>query len=311
MQRPAVGATAGLSGSANSTDGRTIRGTQARLVRQCKSARSRIGDDFHLFHLRRVERNGLRGGRGPTPGKEHPLALLLGTLAVTAIYVAVSWSFVHGLGFLHVQTAKGVAADLLEKAFGDFGGRAISLLICISALGVINGQIFTGARIAYAFGREHRGFGWMGKWSGRRGTPVTSLLSQAAVTIVLTMGFEVLAVAFRFTAGGSKSFINFTTPVFWFFFLDGGHFAFRAAAAFAGIIASVPRPLSIRSRRSYFAAPACSCSAPAFLYAVEKRTYEALWSVGILILGFVWCCLEKGDKRQGTGDRGQGAENGV
>jgi len=46
---------------------------------------------------------------------------------------------------------------------GRWAGQAISLLICISALGAINGQIFTGARIYYAMGSEHRLYAWLGR----------------------------------------------------------------------------------------------------------------------------------------------------
>ena len=64
------------------------------------------------------------------------------------------------------------------KSAGPWGGRLISLLICISALGAINGQIFTGARIYYAMGKEHRLFALLGRWHAGRDTPLWSLLIQ-------------------------------------------------------------------------------------------------------------------------------------
>ncbi len=50
------------------------------------------------------------------------------------------------------------------------GGVFISVLICISALGAVNGLIFTGARISYAVGTDHRLFRWLGRWHPRLGT---------------------------------------------------------------------------------------------------------------------------------------------
>ncbi len=85
------------------------------------------------------------------PRKNILRALLVGTLAVTAIYVLVNLAFLHALGLDGARHAT-VAADVLELGIGPWAGLAISLLICISALGAINGQIFTGARIYYAMG---------------------------------------------------------------------------------------------------------------------------------------------------------------
>src|SRR3989304_1517427 len=62
--------------------------------------------------IRRPEKNILR-------------ALLLGTFAVTIIYVLACWAFVHGLGFQTVQNSQGVAADLLQKAFGDLDRKSV------------------------------------------------------------------------------------------------------------------------------------------------------------------------------------------
>jgi APA family basic amino acid/polyamine antiporter len=63
----------------------------------------------------------------------------------------------------------------------------MSALICVSALGVINGLIFAGSRISYAVGLEHRGFKALGKWDHRTGTPVRALLVQAAISVCLIL----------------------------------------------------------------------------------------------------------------------------
>ncbi len=225
------------------------------------------------------------GAEVRSPEKNILRALLLGTFAVTIIYILVSLAFVHALGFQAVQTSQGVAADLLEKALGPLGGRMISLLICISTLGAVNGMIFTSARIAYAFGREHPGFGWLGTWSPRWGTPVCSLAAQSAVTLALAVGFGL-------SANGFESMVKFTTPVFWFFFLLVGF----ALYVLRWRVPEKPRPFRTPW---YPLTPLLFCLSSVFMlyaslsYAIEKRTYEALWSVGILILGFLWSLFEQ------------------
>jgi APA family basic amino acid/polyamine antiporter len=50
----------------------------------------------------------------------------------------------------------------LAGVFSQNAGRFVSILICISTLGAVNGLIFTGARISYALGTEHKFFGLLG-----------------------------------------------------------------------------------------------------------------------------------------------------
>ena len=101
---------------------------------------------------------------------------------------------------------------MLQIGLGSRGVQLISLLICISALGAINGMIFTGGRIYYAMGTEHRLYAWLGRWSPRWQTPARSLLVQAAVTLALVVGFGM-------SGSGFKNLVIFTTPVFYAFFL--------------------------------------------------------------------------------------------
>ena len=147
-------------------------------------------------------------------------ALVLGVLAVATIYVGVNLAFLHALGLAGVAASGAVAADVAALGLGDWGRRGIAALICVSTLGAINGMIFTGARIYYAMGRDHSLFALVGQWSVRFGTPVWSLLIQAATTLLAVIGFGVV------TGGpdgaGFQRLIDFTTPVFWFFLLLSG-----------------------------------------------------------------------------------------
>jgi len=206
-------------------------------------------------------------------------ALVLGTLAVTAIYVLATVAFVRGLGFAGVQKSEVVAADLLRISMGDFGSKLIALIICISALGSVNGQIFTGARVYYAMGRDHRVFKILGSWDPQRSTPVWSLLVQG----VITLG---LVAAFGWYQDGFNNLLNFTTPVFWTFFFLVGLSLFVLRARYP----DVPRPY----RTLFFpVTPVIFCSSCLFMiyssvtYAIQHRTYEALWAIGVLVVGML------------------------
>ena len=82
----------------------------------------------------------------------------------------------------------------------------ISALICISALGALNGLIFTGARISYAVGADHRLFRWLGRWHPRLGTPAVALVLQGAIAVALLVVLGSFVNAVLYTAATVYSF---------------------------------------------------------------------------------------------------------
>ncbi|MHC4187737.1 MAG: APC family permease, partial [Planctomycetota bacterium] len=71
-------------------------------------------------------------------------ALVIGAAAVTVLYVLVNSAFLYTLGYNGLAASKAVATDTVSMVFPKIGGRFISALVCISALGAANGLIFTG-----------------------------------------------------------------------------------------------------------------------------------------------------------------------
>ena len=111
---------------------------------------------------------------------------------------------------------------MLSLGIGPRAGDCISLLVCITALGGINGMIFTGARILYAMGTEHRLYAWLGQWSSRTDTPARPLIIQAAMTVILMIGFSWNQKG----ADGFEDSVVFTSPSFWLFLYLVGHALF-------------------------------------------------------------------------------------
>src|SRR5207244_6609811 len=93
--------------------------------------------------------------------------------------------YLYALGFERARQSTAVAADLLKHALGTPGSKAISLLVMVSALGAMNGMIFTGARVYSAMGTEFRVFAWLGRWNPRRGSPLGAPVTQMAITLVM------------------------------------------------------------------------------------------------------------------------------
>jgi basic amino acid/polyamine antiporter, APA family len=211
------------------------------------------------------------------PRRNIPWALLLGLAVVTAIYVLVNVAFASALTFEGLQGSNAVAADVMRLAWGDVGARLISGLVCITTLGAINGQIFAGARIYYAVGRDRRDFGWLGRWNAATNTPTASLIVQGLVCLVPIIVFGIYEEGFR-------RMVIYTTPVFFFFFL-------LVAVALVLLRRREPdRPRPFRVPL-YPLTPALFAATSVFMlyssleYGWNVRSVEALWSIVVLALG--------------------------
>jgi amino acid transporter len=108
-----------------------------------------------------------------------------------------------------------VAASLMRRAFGEPGAVFISLLVAVATLGGINATIFTGARSNYALGQDFALFSFMGDWRNRSSTLTKAMLVQGAITLFLVLLGTV-------TRKGFETMVDYTAPVFWFFFLLSG-----------------------------------------------------------------------------------------
>lgn len=151
------------------------------------------------------------------PRRNLPLALMVGTASVVALYLAVNVAYLAGLGVDGAKT-DWAASALFERVWPRYGAKAIGLLIMISSLGAINGMIFTTARIFSEFGSDHRVFRPLSRWSRTWGTPMRALLAQGTIAAAMIVGVSVLG----FGADGLDAMISLTSPIFWFFFLLTG-----------------------------------------------------------------------------------------
>jgi amino acid transporter len=182
-------------------------------------------------------------------------ALLLSTVGITVIYLLVNFAYLYGIGFEAGRLFRfTMPRDLLTNAFtkiggADFGTRGaqlISMIIMISALGAMNGLIYTGSRVYLPLGKEHRVFAILGYWNKTLRAPLIALIAQALVTIgmILAVGtpegrdgidqaltsIKIDKIPWEQHFGGFNTLFDGSAPVFWIFFLLTGlsMFALRA-----------------------------------------------------------------------------------
>ena len=142
-------------------------------------------------------------------------ALLLGIGIITALYLLVNWAYLRALGLPGMAGSEAVAADLMQHSVGERGSQFVSVLVAISALTSANATIFTGARTNYAVGRDFRLFEFLGRWRKNQNTPTNALLVQGAIALALVL-------IGTLTRKGFETMVEYTAPVFWFFFFMVG-----------------------------------------------------------------------------------------
>ncbi len=143
-------------------------------------------------------------------------ALLFGIGIVTVIYVAVNYAYVRTLGLEGIRKSEAVGADLMRVALGEGGAIVLSVLVSAAALSTLNATIFTGARTNYALGRDFALFRYLGRWRLQGDTPANALLVQGVIALAL------VALGTGLQRGGIQTMVDYTAPVFWFFFLLTG-----------------------------------------------------------------------------------------
>jgi amino acid transporter len=200
-------------------------------------------------------------------------ALVIGTIAVTALYVLINGAFLHALGYVKMAASKAVAVETIATVFPETASRAISILVCISTLGAVNGLIFTGARISYKMGTEHTLFRGLGRWNQHLGTPMWALIVQACLSLAIAL-----------LAGSFIDTILYTAPVVWLFFLATGLSVF---------VLRHKEPETLRPYKvtGYPITPIVFCSCSVFMfyscisYAFMKNPLGLLISASTLLTG--------------------------
>jgi APA family basic amino acid/polyamine antiporter len=118
----------------------------------------------------------MAGSEVVRPQRNLPLALILGTVAAMAIYLATNLAYFYVLPASAVAASERVAAEMMRRVLGNPGAAAVSIAAMVSIFAALNGSILTGARVPYAMARDGRFFRVLGNVSASRGTPGTAIL---------------------------------------------------------------------------------------------------------------------------------------
>jgi APA family basic amino acid/polyamine antiporter len=124
-------------------------------------------------------------GETRDPRQTIPRALLIGSLIVSACYVALNAAYLYLLPIAKVTASQRVAADAAQAVAGPYGAAIISALVILSASGVLNGVILAAPRTYYAMAAEGLGPRWLAAIHTRFHTPARAIVAQAVWSAVL------------------------------------------------------------------------------------------------------------------------------
>lgn len=125
------------------------------------------------------------------PRRTLPRAIVLGVIAVVALYLALVWSYLQVLGLEGVAASSDFAGQAATLCFGDAGGLLLRAAMGISALGMVVVIILASPWLVVAISRDGALPARIGALHPVTGAPVTALLLQA----VLALGYWWLGTA--------------------------------------------------------------------------------------------------------------------
>jgi APA family basic amino acid/polyamine antiporter len=123
------------------------------------------------------------------PGRNVPRSLLMGTVAVIAIYILINvlYLYVIPIGELATLGGKSILDVVGDRLLGERAGDIMAVVAIISLAAGINAWTFAGPRVYFAMARDNTFFKSAARVHPKYKTPAASIVAQAALTIVLIL----------------------------------------------------------------------------------------------------------------------------
>ena len=134
------------------------------------------------------------------PRRNLPLSLVVGTLVVTALYLAVNLFIFRSLPYPDAGGVIPIVERAAVRTFGPWMGRGLGLLVAFCLLSSLSAYIILGPRVYYARAKDGQFFKFAGRVHPRFGVPGWSILCQGAfaAAMVIIGSFEQLLVYMGF-----------------------------------------------------------------------------------------------------------------
>lgn len=159
-------------------------------------------------------------GEARNPRRNVPIAMVLGTAAVTLTYVLTNLGYMSVLPLTEIQQSEALAAEVMQRVIPG-SGNAVALLIAISVFGCAGIYVLATPRIIQQMSAERLFFPAFARNHPRFGVPLNAIILQSAWAIVLV-----------FFWGKFEALYTYVTTTEWLFLMAAaaGLFIVRSRA---------------------------------------------------------------------------------
>lgn len=142
-------------------------------------------------------------GEIKNPRRNLPRSLVTGTVIVIVLYIAVNLFIFRSVPFEELRGTIPVVESAAVRAFGDWMGKGLSIMIGIALLSSLSAFLMIGPRVYFAMARDRLFFPFAARVHPRSGVPGRSILIQGglAVLMVIIGSFEQLLIYIGFALG--------------------------------------------------------------------------------------------------------------
>ena len=145
-------------------------------------------------------------GEVKEPRRTLPRAIIIGTLAVIAVYLLANVAYMAVLSVEEIRHSRLVAADVAQRLIGAPGVIFVAVTVMLSTFGTLNGTLLTAPRIFFAMADDGLFF--------RKVAAVHPTYHTPYVSIMLTTGLGIVFVLLRTFEQLADTFVTAIVPFY-------------------------------------------------------------------------------------------------
>ncbi len=119
------------------------------------------------------------------PRRDLARGLIVGVLGVVLLYLTVNLACLAALGATGLDQTNTPASEIMRKALGSAGSRAVAAAVALSTLGFLSQSMLTAPRVYYAMARDGTFFKSVGAVFGKSRAPVVAIALQGAAAAII------------------------------------------------------------------------------------------------------------------------------
>ena len=143
------------------------------------------------------------GGEVKNPGRTLPMALIIGTAGILAIYLLLNLAYMYLVPLPEMAKSPLIAATAAERIpiLGRYAGGIISLVVMVSCFGTLHGSMMTGPRIFFAMADRGLFFQSIARVSPRYQSPSVAIWLATALGVIYVLLNDFQQLADKFILG--------------------------------------------------------------------------------------------------------------